>query len=146
MAASEPSPSCAAYTDFLLATCALRPFEVAVAAVLPCFTIYLEVGTRLQFLHAESAAAAAASNGGPGPHPYAEWIATYGGADFREATRRVAALADRLAAAAGPAARGAMRGAFLAAARHEYLFWDAAHRRERWPIALDGQLAPPPSP
>ena len=146
IAASEQSPSCAAYTNFLLATCALRPIEVAVAAVLPCFTIYLEVGTTLQsFLAAAAGPAGPASPAGPaGPHPYADWIRTYGGADFRDATRRVAALADRLAAAAGPAARAAMRAAFLEAARHEFLFWDAAHRRERWPISLAGAAAAPP--
>ena len=139
MSSSEQSPTCAAYTNFLLATCALRPLEVAVAAVLPCFTIYLEVGTHIQSLLADGSDAVQ-------PHQYAEWIGTYGGAEFQDATRRVAALADRLATAAGPAARAAMRAAFLEAARHEFLFWDAAHRRERWPISLAGEVAPLPPP
>ena len=135
IAMAEPSPSCAAYTNFLLACCSLQPPEVGLAAVLPCFTIYLEVGTLLQ---AGLPASSPSPGGGGAPHPYAEWIGTYGGDAFRAATARTAALADRLAAAAGPAARAAMRAAFLEAARHEFLFWDAAHRREPWPISLAG--------
>jgi thiaminase len=125
---------------------------VALAAVLPCFTIYLEVGTLLQAglpptTPASPADGDGGGEGGGAPHPYAEWIGTYGGDAFRTATARTAALADRLAAAAGPAARAAMRAAFLEAARHEFLFWDAAHRRERWPLSLAGDdPAPAPAP
>ena len=41
---AEPSPDCLAYTSFLLATAYHEPWEVLVAALLPCFWIYWDVG------------------------------------------------------------------------------------------------------
>jgi thiaminase/transcriptional activator TenA len=46
-AATRPSPTCAGYSDFLLATAYQHPFQVAAAALLPCFQIYYEVGKHL---------------------------------------------------------------------------------------------------
>jgi thiaminase (transcriptional activator TenA) len=46
-AASEPSPVCDHYVSYLLRVAALEPFEVALAAVLPCFWIYWEVGQHI---------------------------------------------------------------------------------------------------
>src|SRR5512132_1905335 len=42
--ATEPSPTCAHYTHYLLALAYNAPYEVSVAALLPCFWIYWEVG------------------------------------------------------------------------------------------------------
>ena len=41
---AEPSPDCLGYTSFLLATAYHEPWEVLVAALLPCFWIYWDVG------------------------------------------------------------------------------------------------------
>ena len=46
IAAAEPSPDCLGYTSFLLATAYHEPWEVLVAALLPCFWIYWDVGSR----------------------------------------------------------------------------------------------------
>src|SRR5579863_305482 len=43
VAAAEPMPDCLAYTSFLLATAHQQPWEVLVAALLPCFWIYWDV-------------------------------------------------------------------------------------------------------
>ena len=42
--ATQPSPTCLNYTNFLLATAYQYSFAISLAAVLPCFWIYLEVG------------------------------------------------------------------------------------------------------
>ena len=47
IAEAEPSPDCLGYTSFLLATAYHEPWEVLVAALLPCFWIYWDVGSRL---------------------------------------------------------------------------------------------------
>ncbi len=47
LADAEPSPDCLGYTSFLLATAYHEPWEVLVAALLPCFWIYWDVGTRI---------------------------------------------------------------------------------------------------
>ncbi|MFC9973834.1 thiaminase II [Spirillospora sp. NPDC127200] len=118
-----PSPTTTAYTNFLLATVHNGSFAEGLAAVLPCYWIYARVGADLL----------AASS----PDPlYARWIATYGGDDFQKIVDAVLALTDRHAAALGPADHEAMHRAYLTAARYEWMFWDAAHRRETWPIPL----------
>ena len=78
LADAEPSPDCLGYTSFLLATAYHEPWEVLVAALLPCFWIYWDVGSRI-------AKHAAADN------PYRAWIDTY--AD--EGVRRSGAHRDR---------------------------------------------------
>src|SRR5258708_14170995 len=64
LAMAEPSPDCLGYTSFLLATAYHEPWEVLVAALLPCFWLYWDVGTSI----AQGAAAA---------NPYRAWIHTY---------------------------------------------------------------------
>ena len=118
--AAEPSPTCAAYVNHLLATAVTGGFGELAAAVLPCFRIYEDVGGRI-------AAAAAAGN------PYQAWIDTYAGEEFAGAVRRMEAATDAAAEAAGAAQRAAMRAAYLRSCRYEWMFWDAAWRLEQWP-------------
>lgn len=120
-AATPPSPTCSGYADFLVATAYRQPFAVAVAALVPCFQIYHEVGKELH-------AAARADN------PYQRWIDTYKDEAFGESVREVLALTDAALAADGPAVRAGMREAYLKAVRYEWMFWDSAYRLEAWPI------------
>jgi thiaminase/transcriptional activator TenA len=120
-AATEPSPTCAHYTHYLLAVAYKAPYEVAVAALLPCFRIYWEVGKHLL----ETAAL---------ENPYQAWIDTYADEAFAEGVRQVIAIADRMAAAASPTIRDQMLRGFVRASQLEWMFWDSAYRLERWPI------------
>jgi thiaminase/transcriptional activator TenA len=123
LAAAEPAPDCLAYTSFLLATAYHEPWEVLVAALLPCFWIYWDVGCGI----AASAAGAAPDN------PYRAWIDTYADPRFGEAVAAVVATADHAADAASAAVRGRMLAAFIRATQYEYLFWDGAYHRRLWP-------------
>ena len=118
--AAAASPTCAAYVDHLIATAAVGGFADLAAAVLPCFWVYQDVGTRIK-------AAAAPGN------PYQAWIDTYAGEDFEAATRRMIAIVEAEAEAAGERQRASMRAAFLRSFRYEWMFWDAAWRLETWP-------------
>ena len=120
-AATPPSPTCSGYGDFLLATAFQHPFAVAVAALLPCFQIYHEVGKRL---HAVAAPA----------NPYQRWIDTYQDEAFGDSVREVLAITDKAHEAASVAARQEMRAAYLKATRYEWMFWDSAYRLEAWPV------------
>ena len=120
-AATPPSPTCSGYSDFLLATAFQHPFAVAVAALLPCFQIYHEVGKRL---HAVAAPA----------NPYQRWIDTYQDEAFGDSVREVLALTDAAHAAASAADRAKMRAGYLKAVRYEWMFWDSAYRLEAWPV------------
>ncbi len=120
-ARAEMASTCFTYTNYLLATAHRSPFEVSVAAVLPCFWIYWEVGKHVR-------AEAAPSN------PYRLWIDTYGDKAFGEAVRNVIAIADGTAASAAPAVLDGMMHAFRRASQLEWMFWDSAYRLETWPV------------
>jgi thiaminase/transcriptional activator TenA len=119
--ATPVMPTTLAYTSYLLRACHQGSFAEGVATVLPCYWIYAEVG------------AALLARSSPDPL-YARWIATYGAEEFARIVADVLAVVDRAGAAAGPAERDAMRGHALTTARYEWMFWDAAWRREAWPL------------
>jgi thiaminase/transcriptional activator TenA len=119
--AAEPMPDCLAYTSFLLATSHQQPWEVLVAALLPCFWIYWEV------------AGAIVRRAAP-DNRYRAWIDTYADPRFGEAVQIVIDIADQAAAGATPATRAAMLAAFARAAQYEHLFWDGAYHQRSWPL------------
>ena len=122
MAAASASPTCRAYTSYLLAAQS-GDYAVAAAAVVPCFWIYQDVGDRML----ERA-------GDLKSHPYGDWIGTYADPAFAEQTRSVLGIIDRLADRGGDALRERMAEAFVQASRYEWMFWDAAWRKEAWPV------------
>ncbi len=117
------SPSCQAYTDFLLTSVHRDGYAVGLAAVLPCYRVYYDVGLRL--------AGEAQPN-----NPYAAWIATYSDAAFGEAVLAVEATADRAWDSAGSAERSRMIAAYDRSVVYEWMFWDSAWRREVWPVSV----------
>lgn len=123
--ATSPSPTCQAYTDYQQARLAFSPYEVAYAAAMPCYTIYAEVGRHILSLQVPLE-----------NHPYAQWIQTYGGEAFEQATERATWALDMLAESATPELREQMLDAFRMSARFEWMFWDSAYRREQWPLPM----------
>jgi thiaminase/transcriptional activator TenA len=93
---------------------------VLVAALLPCFWVYWDVGCAI------------AGNAMP-DNPYHAWIDTYADPDYGAAVEKVVATADRAAEAAGAAVRADMLAAFARACQYEWLFWDGAYQRRSWP-------------
>ena len=122
LATAEPAPDCHGYTSFLLATAYHEPWEVLLAALLPCFWLYWDVGTAI-------AREAAADN------PYRAWIDTYADDGFGAAVRAVIAATDRAAAEASDAVRARMQTAFTRSCQYEWLFWDGAWHRRSWPLS-----------
>ena len=123
-APAEKNPACFAYTHFLRSTAALEPLETAVAAVLPCFWIYREVGRHI----AERASA---------QNPYQKWIDTYSDREFSDLVDRAIGVFDRLADAATAEARRAMDRAFRESTILEWHFWDDAYHRRSWRELMD---------
>jgi thiaminase (transcriptional activator TenA) len=126
---AEPAPDCLAYTSFLLATAYHDPWEVLIAALLPCFWLYWDVGCAIATTTAPD-------------NPYRAWIDTYADPSFGQAVRAVIATADGAADATTPSGRDRMHIAFTRAAQYEYLFWDGAYLRRGWPVALPLPTAP----
>jgi thiaminase (transcriptional activator TenA) len=119
---AEPSPDCLGYTSFLLATAYHDPWEVLMAALLPCFWLYWDVGTAI-------AKTSTADN------PYRAWIDTYADDGFGDAVRAVIASTNQAAASASDTVRGRMATAFIRSCQYEWLFWDGAWQRRFWPVS-----------
>jgi thiaminase/transcriptional activator TenA len=121
VAATPLAPTNLAYTSYLLATAYGGSFPDLLAAVLPCYWIYWEVGKALL------------AEGSPDPL-YARWIETYGGDEFAAVVQAVLDLTDRLGPQLSGAERRRMGGHFSTTARYEWMFWEMGLRREAWPV------------
>lgn len=120
----QPEPACHHYVHFLKSSAALDAVETAMAAVLPCFWIYQEVGAAIYRTQQHPA------------NPYQQWINTYAGDEFGALVQQAIAICDRAADQATPAQRATMTAAFVTASRLEWQFWDAAYRDWRWAPAV----------
>ncbi len=112
-------PTTTAYMSYLTAVCATGTYAEAVAAVLPCYWIYRDVGRSL--LERSS------------PDPlFKQWIATYGSPEFDAVVEAVLAVTDRLDL--GAAERERCHRHFATTSRYEWMFWDAAYHELSWPV------------
>ncbi len=118
----EASPSCLLYTSFLMKQLTNAPIEVALAAVLPCFWIYKEVGDYIL------------GNQTKGENPYQSWIDTYGGEDFAESVEKAILICNEVADLCTDEQRKAMTEAFVMCSKMEWMFWDSAYKQEQWQI------------
>jgi thiaminase/transcriptional activator TenA len=121
VAATPPAPTNLAYTSYLLAVAYGAPFHEGVAALLPCYWIYWEVGRALE-------------RAGSSDALYARWIGTYAADEFGALVRAVRAATDRVAASLGEHERAAMRRHFVTTSRYEWMFWEMGYRQEPWPV------------
>ncbi|QIY90887.1 thiaminase II [Chryseobacterium gallinarum] len=113
-------PACHHYIHFLRSTAALESVEIAVAAVLPCFWIYREVGNYIY------------KTRNTVDNPYEKWIATYAGEEFSQAVDQAISICDRLAENSMQETKEKMSEAFITATRLEYYFWEAAYELKKW--------------
>lgn len=121
LAAVPATPTTRAYTSYLLAVAYGGSFAEGLAAILPCYWIYARVGSAL----------AASESSEP---RYQLWIDSYGSDEFAATVDEVLALTDRIGPTLGAAEEAAARTHFVTTSRYEWMFFDAAHRREEWPI------------
>lgn len=114
----EPNAANVAYLDHLVASGARGGYAELIAAVLPCYWIYDDLGRRL-----------ITGEFGPEPlspeHPYADWLAMYGEPTFELATRQAIDTVADVASRATAEERERMRRAFHRSAEHELAFFAA---------------------
>ncbi|BBZ05955.1 aminopyrimidine aminohydrolase [Mycolicibacterium doricum] len=115
------APTTRAYTSYLLATVCGGSFADGLAAVLPCYWIYARVGEEL------------IGRGSPDAR-YQRWIDSYGGEEFAATVAQVVELTDRTGPTLTPVEESVARAHFVTTSRYEWMFFDAAHRREAWPV------------
>ena len=96
-----------------------RSYEEGLAALLPCFWIYREVGIHIHKNSADN-------------NPYQKWIDTYSGEEFAKIVQDMIDLTDRSADIASPEIRKLMLQAFVHSTNLEWMFWDGAYNLETW--------------
>ena len=116
------SPTCRAYTDFLVRTAATGSFPELVGALLPCMWGFSEVGQRL------------AAQERPEDPRYVAWIDMYSSADFADLTAWCRGLIDRVTDGLPEEELSRVEEAFVTSSRYEYLFWEMAWNQEEWPV------------
>ena len=120
MQAARMSPTNYAYTNHLLAAAARGTFAEGLAAMLPCYWVYWEVGKELKKRGSKNAT-------------YQRWIDQYSDPSYGKAVDQVLAMMDAQALEMPEAGRSRAVDLFVLSARYEYMFWDMAWRLETWP-------------
>lgn len=115
------SPATFSYTNFLLSTASTADNVVNIAALLPCFWIYREVGLEIVQKAAED-------------NPYEDWINTYASEEFNASVNRAIEITNEVAEQEAKPRKGEMEKAFVRSTELEWMFWDSAYRREQWPL------------
>lgn len=120
---SEASVTCELYISYLSRTVNTKSIEEGLAAVLPCFTIYQQVGDYIL-----------ANQSNKEDNPYQNWINTYGGEEFANAVNSAIEITTTFASKASPETINEMNKAFEKASKLEWMFWDSAYIKESWKI------------
>ncbi|SMO34702.1 thiaminase II [Fodinibius sediminis] len=118
---AEKSPSCFAYTNFLLSTATTKDNVISIAALLPCFWIYREVGLEIYKQASKH-------------NPYSDWINTYAGEDFNEGVNEAISITNAVAEQEPEYRREQMSDAFVKSTELEWMFWKSAYEQEQWPL------------
>jgi thiaminase/transcriptional activator TenA len=119
---AAPAPTTYAYTNHFKMAVQDGTFGEGLAALLPCYWIYWEVGKELVKSGSKNA-------------DYKRWIEQYASAEYGESVKEVLDMMDAEAANMGPEERLRAIDLFILGARYEYMFWDMAWRQEQWPPA-----------
>jgi len=117
--AARMAPTNYAYTNHLLATAQRASFAEGIAAVLPCYWIYLEVGKELKKRGSKNA-------------DYQRWIDNYSDPAYGTSVQAVLRMLNAEAAALSTRDKTRCKDLFVTSSRYEYQFWDMAWRLEEW--------------
>lgn len=113
------TPTNMGYVNHLWRTVLLNEFPVGVAAVTPCYWIYLEVGR-----HLEKAGS---------PHElYSKWISLYSSKEYAKYVERVLEILDEVLSPTNADLWSRALRAFKLSSIYEYMFWDSAYKKERF--------------
>lgn len=116
--ATEQSPAFMAYSQFLLKHASISPFEVAAAALLPCFWVYGAMGHHI---------AKHCSKG----NPYQLFIDTYAGDEYNDYVRRYLDIVEDYGCNASSVQQQYMIEVFVEGVRHEMAVIDEAVKINR---------------
>ena len=119
----KPSPTCELYTSYLSRIVHTKSLEEGLSAILPCFTIYKQVGDYIYENQSNKEI-----------NPYQKWINTYGGEEFANSVEKAIQIAEKYAAKASIDRIKKMNEAFEKSSKLEWMFWDSAYNQESWKL------------
>ena len=119
----EPSPTCELYTSYMARIVNNYGVEVGLAAVLPCFSIYKEVGDYVL-----------AHQTNKESNAYQSWIDTYAGEEFATAVTKAIEITNKYASTASKENLALMEEVFIKTSKLEWMFWDSAYVQEKWAL------------
>ena len=115
----DPAPTAYAYTSHLYRAALSGSLGEIVAAILPCYWLYADIGLRYQ-------------DAEPEPDIYKNWIATYASDWFQESTQDMIQLMNDIASQASEVEKNKFRQQFKIAKEYELGFWEMAYTFEDW--------------
>ena len=119
--AFQAAPTAHAYTSHMYRAVLTGGLGEVIAALLPCYWLYYEIGERLK-------------DSTPAEPIYQEWIAAYGGEWFKELVEEQINRLDELAEKATEEEKARMLEYFIISSQYEYSFWEMAYTLEKWPV------------
>lgn len=120
--AFQAAPTAHAYTSHMYRAVLTGGLGEVIAALLPCYWLYYEIGERLKDCT-------------PAEPIYHEWIRAYGGEWFKELVEEQINRLDELAEKATDEEKARMLEYFIISSQYEYSFWEMAYTMEQWPVA-----------
>ncbi|MGD6872109.1 thiaminase II [Sutcliffiella horikoshii] len=120
--AFQAAPTAHAYTSHMYRAVLTGGLGEVIAALLPCYWLYYEIGERLKDCT-------------PSEPIYQEWIAAYGGEWFKELVEEQINRLDELADKATEEEKARMLEYFTISSQYEYSFWEMAYTLEQWPVS-----------
>lgn len=117
----KPSPSAYNYVTHMYYAAGQGELADALAAILPCYWLYFEIGERLR---------TAKPN-----HPiYDKWIETYGSVWFGDLVREQIERMNHLAAKVTNEKYEQLKELFIKSSYYEWHFWEMAWQNQQWSI------------
>ncbi|GGA55417.1 aminopyrimidine aminohydrolase [Kroppenstedtia guangzhouensis] len=119
LAQFKPAPTAYAYTSHLYRAALSGNLGETVAAMLPCYWLYADIGKAYQ-------------DAKPQQSIYRNWIQMYASDWFQTSTQEQIDLLDHLAEEASDKDREKMMEQFIIAKEYELAFWEMAYTNETW--------------
>ncbi|WP_079709614.1 thiaminase II [Paraliobacillus ryukyuensis] len=119
----QPAPTAYAYTSHLYQAAYQGHLGDIIAAILPCYWIYHDVGEALKDKQPEEPI-------------YQEWLNAYGSEWFKNLVKEQINHLNEIAETVTPDERERMKNHFIISVQYEYMFWEMAYHLEQWPVDI----------
>lgn len=124
---AKPMPNTLLYTSYMTSVVATRPIAEGLAALLPCFWVYMHVGKCMLELRDKL------GDSVERPPQFDAWIDMYGGEEFEKEVKEYIAIVDDVAKDADEESLKKMEEHFIMSCKLEHMFWDQAQDLMQWP-------------